>query len=220
MDVTLKDFEWQLEWLSENREIVDLESALRRWDSPESDQLVVLTFDDGYSDTYATVFPILKTYGLPFTVYIATSHVSDEDDFRESLTWAQLNEMAESGLATLATHTHSHADLRGLDESEVIEEIDKSTSLLESRLGVRPQHFAYPWGYWSETADPIIRTEYSSAALGTPHIGTASRDFDPYLMHRFPVQLSDGQRWFEARLIGGVLLEEEVRRRLRGYRGP
>ena len=218
-DVTVEDFRWQVDWLAENREVVDLESALSQWDSPEADRLVVLTFDDGYPDTFVTAFPLMKAYSLPFTIYIATEFVERHDSEDDSLSWQQLNEMVGSGLVTIGAHTHSHVDLRSLNESEVLEEIEASNALLESRLGISPRHFAYPWGYWAEAADRVIRDHYSSATLGAQPL-KVDPIFDPHLIHRFPVQLSDGRRWFGARLNGGLRIEEEARRLLRGYRGP
>lgn len=216
-DVTLDDFQWQIEWLSNNRTVVDLDSALSSWNSPDADRKVVLTFDDGYLDTYTNVFPMMRAHGFPFTVYVATSYVGDH---HSSLKWDQLREMEESGLATIAAHTHSHADMRTLDHYAIVEEIERSNSLLEENLGIHPRHFAYPWGYWTREADAVIRMEYSTAVLGAPRLNTHLQRLDPYQLHRFPVQLSDGRRWFEARLEGGMLLEEELRRRIRGYRGP
>jgi peptidoglycan/xylan/chitin deacetylase (PgdA/CDA1 family) len=35
-------------------------------------KLVVVTFDDGYTDTYDTVFPLLTGYKIPFTLYLTT----------------------------------------------------------------------------------------------------------------------------------------------------
>lgn len=34
---------------------------------------VTFTFDDGYADNYRNVYPILKDYGIPFTIYVSTS---------------------------------------------------------------------------------------------------------------------------------------------------
>lgn len=217
MEVTSEDFEWQLDWLAEHRKVVDLETALSQWHSPDADQIVALTFDDGYSDTYTTAFPLLKIHGLPFTIFIATSYIGTDSE--RSLTWSQLEDMSATGLVTLGAHTHTHADVRRLEEAELVEELEISDSMIESRLGVRPRHFAYPWGYWAEHADAVIRDRYSSAVLGAPP-SRISEAFDPFLIHRFPVQLSDGTRWFESRLKTGLMMEEELRRRLRGYRGP
>lgn len=215
-DLALSDFKWQVDWLVENREIVDLETAIRRWHEPGSERLVLVTFDDGYRDTFETAFPILSRRGIPFTLYVSTEMVGSSDGV--SLTWDQIGTMLESGLLTIGSHTHTHADLRRLGREAILEEMGEADDVIQRHLGLEPAHFAYPWGYWSETADPIVRERYESAALGAASRAVAS--LDPHLLHRFPVQLSDGKRWFRTRLNGGLVVEEKVRRRLRGYRGP
>ena len=42
---------------------------------------VVLTFDDGYADTYSIVYPIMKEYGFAATVFI------NPGDVGTRLTW-------------------------------------------------------------------------------------------------------------------------------------
>lgn len=221
MEVAVEDFDWQLNWLAENRQVVDLETAIELWDEPDSDQFVVLTFDDGYSDLYTEGLPRLKAYGYPFTLYLATQGVESrsESSLPERLTWDQIEDMYETGLLTIGGHTHTHRDLRHAEPDEITEELVTSDSLIESRLGVRVRHFAYPWGYWSESADRLIRERYETAMLGAPSI-TSSIHVDNWLIHRFPIQMSDGSRWFPSRLRGGFLSEEVIRRILRQYDGP
>lgn len=221
MEVTADDFIWQLDWLAQNREVVSLDEALDRWEEEGADNIVVLTFDDGYRDTYSTAFPLINEHGVPFTLYLATEIIERGDGVpgAEPLTWDQIEEMAGSGLVTIGAHTHTHADLRTLSRDAITTEIETSNGLIESRLGVSPAHFAYPWGYWSAEADEVIRSHYQSAALGG-HSRHLIHEWDPFRIHRFPVQLSDGSRWFASRVRGGLQIEEAIRRRLRGYRGP
>ncbi len=126
--------------------------------------------------------------------------------------------MLQSGLLTIGSHTHTHADLRRLGREAILEEISEADDVIKRQLGIVPGHFAYPWGYWSEIADRIVRDRYESAALGAA--SRAVSGLDAHRLHRFPVQLSDGRRWFRMRLNGGLVAEEKVRRRLRGYQGP
>ncbi|MGD2061627.1 MAG: polysaccharide deacetylase family protein [Acidimicrobiia bacterium] len=222
MEVTKEDFVHQLDWLVDGHQVVDLETAIARWDDQGSDRLVVLTFDDGYRDTFTTAFPLMADRGLPFTLYVASQQVENasNDSVAEDapLTWDQVNRMLESGLMTLGAHTHTHRDLRSASHEEVEEELGRSDELIATRTGVAPRHFAYPWGYWSETADPAVREHYESAVLGGSP--ATRRALSEYQIPRFPVQRSDGWEFFPARLRGGLLLEERVRRWLRGYRGP
>lgn len=219
MEVTRQDFAWQLDWLADNREVTTIADAIVRWNEPDAHRLVVITFDDGYRDTHQAAFPALKERGMPFTLYLSTSHMAGEGRRgEESLTWDQVEEMMSSGLLTLGSHTHTHLDLRTADSGRVEEELARADGLITSMLGVVPRHFAYPWGYWSEVADRHVRARYESATLGSPHRPEST--WDPYMIHRFPVQLSDRRVWFSRRLIGGLLLEEKLRRRIRGYTGP
>jgi peptidoglycan/xylan/chitin deacetylase (PgdA/CDA1 family) len=221
MEVTTEDFVWQLDWLAQNRQVVSLEEALERWEEDGSEKLVVLTFDDGYRDTYTAAFPLMKERGMPFTLYLATKAIESGDlpSGAAPLTWDQIGEMIDTGLVTVGAHTHTHADLRNLARGEVTREVEICNHLIAIRLGSLPRHFAYPWGYWSATADPIVRAIYLSAALGAPNVRFA-RGNDPYLVNRFPIQLDDGSRWFFRRLTTGLISEEVVRRAFRGYRGP
>ena len=221
MDVTVADFEWQMDWLSTNRRVVSLDEAIVRWDEPGSENLVVLTFDDGFADLATTAMPSLVERGFPFVLYLATSIVGldDWEGRGRPLEWVQVSDLLGSGLATIGAHTHNHVDLRALDEDSTRSELTHSNDVIEEKLGVAPRHFAYPWGYWSAAADKVVRDIYQSSVLGAPSI-RSTRSFDPHQIHRYPIQLSDGRRWFNNRLHNGLLAEESVRRRLRGYRGP
>jgi peptidoglycan/xylan/chitin deacetylase (PgdA/CDA1 family) len=221
MEVTTEDFVWQLDWLAQNRHVVGLDEALERWEEEGSENLVVLTFDDGYRDVHTTAFPLLKERGMPFTLYLATRAIETGNGHpgAEPLKWGQIEEMIASGLVTIGSHTHNHADLRALSTDEIVREIETSNELIESHFGLIPIHFAYPWGYWSVEADSIIRHHFRSAALGSHSVGRI-RGSDPFQMHRVPIQLNDGTMWFSSRIRGGLLAEEALRRILRGYRGP
>jgi hypothetical protein len=102
--------------------------------------------------------------------------------------------------------------------SDVAIELDTSNDIIEERLGVRPKHFAYPKGWWSESAESAVRGRFDSAVLGEGPPNTESTD--PLRIHRVAVQKSDGMRFFKRKLATGLVLEERLRRVVRGYRGP
>jgi len=223
MEVTVPAFSSQMTWLAENRQVVSLERAIERWGADESDQLVALTFDDGFLDTYTTAYPMLSELGFPFTLYLTTDPIETGLPFSavpgaEPLRWEQVSEMMGSGLLTVGSHTHTHPDLRDLTPDLVRSELEVSDRIIESRLGVKPAHFAYPYGFWARSADGLVRERYQSAVVG----GTSRPDASPdrAAIHRYPVQLSDGFVFFKRRLKRGMRLEEAVRRQIKGYDGP
>lgn len=216
MEVTAEDFERHLEWLGRHFHVAAI-------DAEHGADSVVLTFDDGYRSVYEIAFPLLRERRMPFLLYLTTSPIETGRPLRdhpgaEPLDWDMVGEMLDSGLLTIGSHTHSHPDLRNLTRSDTARELEMADTLIEGRIGVAPAHFAYPWGYWSEEADRIVRTRYLTAALGSPL--PYRRVDDSHLLYRSPVQLSDGWRWFPYRVRGGLLMEEALRRRIRGYRGP
>ncbi|MCH8005548.1 MAG: polysaccharide deacetylase family protein, partial [Planctomycetes bacterium] len=145
MEVTLEDFKSQLDFLEAGFEVVDIESALRRWDEDESHRLVVLTFDDGYRDTYTTAFPLLQERGMPFTLYVTTERVGlasegTYDPISPALTWGEIGEMVSSGLLTVGAHTHTHRDLREASPHQIGEAINTSNALIADKPGIDPSN--------------------------------------------------------------------------------
>jgi len=211
MEVSTQSFVEQLEWIQENGEIVDLETAIERRGEPEADRLFVLTFDDGFEDVYRNAFPHMRERGVPFTLYLTTRAIETEVPLdlqyptARPLTWSQVNDMVESGHVTIGAHTHTHPDLRTVEEDRIREELDTSNKLIYQRTGVEPRHFTYPWGWWSAPADTLVRERYVSATIGT------GVSLEPYTLSRIPVQRADRLFFFKRKIAGGLQLESRVR---------
>lgn len=223
MEVTTANFHRHVDWLVEHGQVVGLDQALAARGRPGSDRQYVLTFDDGYEDVYETAWPLLRDRQLPFVLYLTTDPVESRRSLTpggraEPLTWGQVNEMLESGLMTLGAHTHRHLELGAMDAPAIEEEIGLSNDLIVKRTGVAPVHFAYPWGYWSEVAHPIVQAAYETATLGSGAPITA--DSDLLMLNRVPVQLSDGTFFFKRKMSTGLPVEDRLRRRLAKYDGP
>lgn len=222
MNLPVEIFRRQIDWLQSQRDIVSLEDAVVRRGEQGAAKLVVVTFDDGYSDVYRHAFPLLKEQGLPFTLYLTTGPMEHTNDFPDwpgaPLSWDETEEMAESGLMTVGAHTHTHPDLRSVDEAIATYEIEESNRLIEERLGITPRHFTYPKGWWSPTADPLIRRSYDTATLGMG--GSITAESDPYKLNRIAVNQSEPFWVWRRKLITGGTTENRVRRKLHRYHGP
>jgi peptidoglycan/xylan/chitin deacetylase (PgdA/CDA1 family) len=220
MDIDTGHFRKQMTWLADTGRVRRLEEVLAKPDSTATSY--VLTFDDGYRDMYENGFCVLADLGLPFTLYLTTEPMETgtalRDDGRSApLDWDSAGRMIETGLVTVGAHTHSHPDMRALGTAQVEHEIGTSNALITHRLGIRPEHFTYPWAYWSAVADEVVRREYRSATVGG--CGTTPRA-PAHAIPRLPIQYSDGWMFFRPRLRGGFRLEDRVRRLASGYRGP
>ncbi|HEU4916684.1 MAG TPA: polysaccharide deacetylase family protein, partial [Acidimicrobiia bacterium] len=214
MDVSVHALGRQLDWVERHGRVVDLETALQGLDGPEADDMYVLTFDDGHAGVFEHAYPLLSGRGLPFTLYLTTGPIeggsSLHDDARmRLLSWREVEEMMGSGLVTIGAHTHEHLDMRHHDEERLRQDLATCNGVLELRLGVKPRHFAYPWGHWSAAGDRLVRELYDSAVVGGGR-GIRPGD-DMYMLHRVPVMARDGDPLFRRKMWGGFRLENGLR---------
>jgi peptidoglycan/xylan/chitin deacetylase (PgdA/CDA1 family) len=201
----------------------DALAALRSAPGPGPDPVVV-TFDDGTADFVEEALPVLVEHGVPAVLYVATAFIDEGRPFRgdgQPATWSALADAVSTGLVTIGSHTHGHVLLDRADPAVVADELDRSRALIEDRLGVSADHFAYPRAVpGSDAADALVRDRFRSAALAGMRANRYGAT-DPHRLSRSPIQLSDGMRWFEAKVEGGMGLEDKLRRVLnrRRYAG-
>jgi peptidoglycan/xylan/chitin deacetylase (PgdA/CDA1 family) len=204
-DLPTREFEAQVAELTHHR-VVALDTALDELAAGDDAPKVVITFDDGFVDVYRTAWPLLREVGLPFTLYVTTAYLDGSMHWPGStsahpgpaLSWAQLEELAASELVTLGNHTHTHAR----PEALTAEELDTCSELLESRLGIRPQHFCYTWGVPVAAARDLLAARFRSAATG--HVGRNHPGADLLRLARVPVRGTDPIPFFRAKLTGGL----------------
>ncbi|WP_406280262.1 polysaccharide deacetylase family protein [Embleya sp. NBC_00896] len=211
LDLPAAAFRDQLDLLPREH-VVSLDVAVDRLAAGEKTPSIVLTFDDGFADVYANAWPELRRRALPFTLYLATGCIGAEMRWEGStgtsagspaLTWGQITEMAESGLATIGNHTRSHARPEVLTATE----LDDASDDIESRLGIRPAHFAYTWGIAVPDMEHALRCRFRSAATGV--LGRNLPGCDPIRLRRVPVRRTDPPAFFRAKL-GGRLAQERA----------
>ena len=219
-------FDEQMAWLAESGRAIGLDTALARLAvrepvgaaaSPTGSKAnpVVVTFDDGTADLVDHALPILVRHGVPATVYIATRHVDEQLPWPADgvpITWAGAQEMVDSGLVTIGSHTHSHALLDRLTPAAAADELDRSRQLIEDRLGVSADHFAYPKAVAPPApVEAVVRERFHSAALGGNRPNPYART-DRHRLARTAIQVSDGMRWFHRKVDGGMAFEDTFRR--------
>ncbi len=226
IDLEPAAFDEQMAALAELGTVVEIDAGLAALAGPAPDgpDPVVVTFDDGTSDFAEHAAPILERHRIPATLYLATDFVERQVPYAygaRPLTWAALRDACASGLVTVGSHTHTHAVMDAVDGPTADDELGRSVALIEEHLGRPAEHFAYPKGVaGTPEADAVVRRRFRSAALAvvaTNPYGTT----DPYRLARSPIQVSDGQRWFEHKVAGGMAFEGTLRHLLnrRRYAG-
>lgn len=181
-----------------------------------ADPALVITFDDGTADWLDVVLPALDARRLPATFYVSTEFVEQRRPFPDGgtpISWSGLAEMVASGLATIASHTHTHRVLAGVGARQAADELDRSIGLVEERLGVACRHFAYPKAVaGSAAADAEVRRRFASAALAGNRINHAGRT-DPHRLGRHGLTVGDDPHSFRRKAAGGAWLEGWLRER-------
>lgn len=155
--VKIKDFKRQLEYLVNNFKIIFLEEiVLYIKEGKGNNKSVALTFDDGYEDTYKTVFPLVKEYNIPITVFLTTNLEKKKTlGNLPRLTWEQCKEMHESGLVKFEVHGREHLNLKTIDYLH--NEIIGSRDDIKNNLGYDSKYIAYASGYKNETVVDFVK---------------------------------------------------------------
>ena len=142
--------------------------------APLPEKPVCITFDDGYLDSYTIVYPLMKEYGFPWTLFLITDDVGKPYN---RMTWDQLKEMADSHTVTIANHTLSHPKLHNLATAKEKEkEIVEANEALKYHLGIDNAWLAYPYGDYDDQVVEICKKAGIKMAVttdsGRVHVGS------------------------------------------------
>lgn len=139
-------------WWQALEDIVGRESSVTVSLSGETRRFETRSTAGKYS-AYEAIYWALR--GMPLQEQLDTfqaiksryGHVaSPEDPAMAPLSWAMIDEMLSSGLLTVGAHTANHFALSKLPPDDIAEEIRSNQNYVEEHTGVRPSHFAYPYG--------------------------------------------------------------------------
>ena len=137
---------------------------------------VVITFDDGYQDTYQTVLPVLKQYGLHGVLFFSVSQAG------KTLTWQQLQEMKAAGME-IASHGYVHESLPKMTLQRQRQEITEAKAILDQQLAQDTRFFCYPNGDYSQDTLNILQENGFVLAVTIEPGWTKSGD-NPLLLRR------------------------------------
>jgi peptidoglycan/xylan/chitin deacetylase (PgdA/CDA1 family) len=159
MTITTPVFESHMKYLSEHgytviplRNLVDYYRGKRPAPGPKS---VVIVEDDAHKSVYSDMFPIIKKYRYPVTIFAYPSAISNA---KYALTWDQMRELTKSGLFDVQSHTYWHPNFkkerrkqsRSAFNAFVSTQLNKSKARLESELGSRVDMLAWPFGIYDD----------------------------------------------------------------------
>lgn len=170
--VTPEKFDSQISYLTEKGyRLVGFSDLKKIYENSEPvDNIVVITFDDGYENNYIYAYPILKKYeakGNIFVVYNTIGktniwHNPSTEPWINMATKDQIIEMDRSGVIEFGSHTMNHPRLENIEHDNAVWEIKESKKQLENLLQKPVIAFAYPYGNgaYNERIRKIVLENY------------------------------------------------------------
>src|SRR6187551_927829 len=134
-NVSIKDFESHLSWLTKNKyTLLTFSDAIAYLQSDQPTQkIAVITIDDGYKSFFKNGIPLLKKYKIPATLFINTETVGAGD----YMDWTMLKTAMSAGIE-IGNHTHSHAyflnEPTATRYKKFKDEIELSQSIIQKNL--------------------------------------------------------------------------------------
>lgn len=114
---------------------------------------VILTFDDGYRDTYELALPVLRDYGMKAVTFALGNRKLRINEWESDTYGAtplmnndQLLRLKDAGWE-VGAHSMNHRDLSKISSQEAWNEIYKSKIILEAVTNDPIISFAYPYGH-------------------------------------------------------------------------
>jgi peptidoglycan/xylan/chitin deacetylase (PgdA/CDA1 family) len=164
--------------------------------------LVALSFDDGWHDNHANLLPLLKTMGVPATIFVVSGLMGLPNPWirREAnmrmMSEAEVRDCVAAGLE-IGAHTVTHPDLSLVSRYGCDYEIGTSRRVLQDVTQTEVGTFAYPYFHYGPDAVQAVRDSGFSAAAA----GREDR-WDPFALPRTLITGKDGAVSFVLKVLG------------------
>ena len=169
---------------------------------------VILTFDDGYLETYEIAYPILESMGMKAVIFVlgdpnVKTSIWDrryQNAVAPLMNQQQILELHSAGFE-IGSHALHHPRLPSLPEEKAWEEISRSRELLEIMINAPVRTFAYPYGLANDKIKRMVKDAgYATACSGWT--GPATFGVDLFEIRRISMVNSIGMAGFAFRMFG------------------
>jgi peptidoglycan/xylan/chitin deacetylase (PgdA/CDA1 family) len=160
--IDLDAFSGQLRWLRTHCQLSTPTSFQHDMlhGAPQSQPRALITVDDGHISVARHALSALSEFEVKAVIFVCPGLVEAQvqqagSRSREFMNWDELASLHEAG-HEIAPHGYTHRSLGRMPLQDAVEEVDRSTALLQSRLGLRSRFWSLPFG---------TRADYSQALL-------------------------------------------------------
>jgi peptidoglycan/xylan/chitin deacetylase (PgdA/CDA1 family) len=173
---------------------------------------ILLTFDDGYLNTYELACPLLRKHSLKATVFLPVSFIGKTnawDDGAEPLmSYDQIRQLAGSQIE-FGLHSYSHENYEQYSAAQVEADVSSCVKALENNGCNFTRVFSYPYGRMpvNSAARRALRDSFRRHNIDfAVRIGSrinALPPSDPYEIKRTCIDGTDSFREFKIKLRKG-----------------
>lgn len=204
--VSEANFKAQMNYLKRNGyRVITVDQFMRflNFQEPIPAKTVVITIDSSWRSIRDIALPILKRYGFPATLFVATDFIGKPG----ALTWGDIRYLDQNGI-DIQCLSKSHQDLTTLKKGESFKnywqnlekELYQSKTLIQRNLAKECKYLAYPYGANNKLVMALTRK------LGFQAAFTLKDDSNPffannYLLGRSTIYGNEGLNQFKKNLV-------------------
>ncbi len=136
-EISKQLFEKHIRYIKKHWDIVSLDYVVEQISQKRHlEKSVVITFDDGWKSIYTEVFPVVKNYNIPITIYLTSDIVGRDDKEFWWLIVKNLQEIAKDKGITIQDFDYYASIPDKQKNREIREAVDKSQYKVQSRCAL------------------------------------------------------------------------------------
>jgi peptidoglycan/xylan/chitin deacetylase (PgdA/CDA1 family) len=193
--VSPADFAGQMNWLAQHGyHAVTLGQLFQYWRGGVAlpTKPFVATFDDGYLSDFTVGLPALRAHHWAGVLNLVVDNVK-----RGGISAGQVRRLIAGGWE-IDAHTVTHADLTGLDPTQLRFEVSGSRATLRKLFGQPVAFFCYPAGRYNAAVIAAVRAAgFLGATTENPGLATPT---DAFTLARIRVDSTDGVAGLAAKM--------------------
>jgi peptidoglycan/xylan/chitin deacetylase (PgdA/CDA1 family) len=159
-------FKAQIDYLQKNRyRTIGFEDLSNHFKTghPLPPRPIIISFDDGYLNTFTCAYPILKKAGFKATTFVVSGFIGGETCWEGTgervvplMTREHILTMSADGFP-FGGHTKTHKNLTSISLAEAKNEIESGKNDLEDLLQKPILSFAYPYGNFNDQIITLVK---------------------------------------------------------------
>jgi len=205
----------QFEYMSQNGYTPISFADLRDFASGKTtlpDKPVIITFDDGYADTYELAYPLLREFHFKATIFLPVAYIGGENSWdgqHDRLMDYETIRRISGHLVEFGLHSYKHENFQHKSANEIEADLLKCFEVLEKEKCPFVPVFAYPYGRMpkdSNTRQQMKEIFKKNKIDFAVRIGSRINSFplrDPYELKRTGTSSKDTFYQFKIKLARG-----------------